>query len=215
MGLRPSNTRTEPESAAGTSTDQPRPPQPQVTPPAGGSGSIRINNVVPVCPGTRPEEGTPTSATPTGEEDGGGPAEGGGERVVSVEKEGCAAVVVFPERQLAQVVLADGTVVTGDRRGAYEVSRLPPSSLSAGPSRPLDPPTGAPIRRRAAEGGRRRGVHVRAREARPGGQRRSLQDEPRGPRRLRGHRPRREPLPGSSERPPSPVERPDPASACR
>ncbi len=43
------------------------------------------------------------------------------ERVLLVEKEGCATVVMYPERHTAQVFLADGTVVTGDNRGAYQV----------------------------------------------------------------------------------------------
>lgn len=44
------------------------------------------------------------------------------ERVVLVEKEGCATVVMYPERRVAHVSLADGTVITGDGRGPYEVS---------------------------------------------------------------------------------------------
>ncbi|XP_068612151.1 sperm-associated antigen 17 [Brachionichthys hirsutus] len=43
------------------------------------------------------------------------------ERLVLVEKEGCAAVVLDPERRSASVSLADGTVVTGDAQGAYQV----------------------------------------------------------------------------------------------
>lgn len=79
------------------------------------------------------DEGEPT---PTGrgrvpgrgsEEDASGPADDGKagsnrERVVSVEKDGCATVVMFPERRAAQVVLADGTVVTGTSQGTYEAS---------------------------------------------------------------------------------------------
>lgn len=43
------------------------------------------------------------------------------ERVVLVEKEGCATVVMYPERHAAHVFLADGTVITGDNQGAYQV----------------------------------------------------------------------------------------------
>lgn len=43
------------------------------------------------------------------------------ERVVLVEKEGCATVVVYPERHMAHIFLADGTVVTGNNNGAYQV----------------------------------------------------------------------------------------------
>lgn len=43
------------------------------------------------------------------------------ERVVLVEKEGCATVVMYPERHTAHVFLADGTVITGDNQGAYQV----------------------------------------------------------------------------------------------
>nr|XP_020479386.1 sperm-associated antigen 17 [Monopterus albus] len=43
------------------------------------------------------------------------------ERVVLVEKEGCATVVVYPERHTAHVFLADGTVITGNNQGAYQV----------------------------------------------------------------------------------------------
>uniref|UniRef100_A0A671YZ06 Sperm associated antigen 17 n=1 Tax=Sparus aurata TaxID=8175 RepID=A0A671YZ06_SPAAU len=48
------------------------------------------------------------------------------ERVVLVEKEGCATVVMYPERHAAHVFLADGTVITGDDQGAYQVF---PSSM--------------------------------------------------------------------------------------
>ncbi|XP_054457183.1 LOW QUALITY PROTEIN: sperm-associated antigen 17 [Anoplopoma fimbria] len=43
------------------------------------------------------------------------------ERVVLVEKEGCATVVMYPEQHMAHVFLADGTVVTGNNQGAYQV----------------------------------------------------------------------------------------------
>lgn len=43
------------------------------------------------------------------------------ERVVLVEKEGCATVVMYPERQTAHIFLADGTVITGNNKGAYQV----------------------------------------------------------------------------------------------
>ncbi|XP_041635673.1 sperm-associated antigen 17 [Cheilinus undulatus] len=43
------------------------------------------------------------------------------EWVVLVEKEGCATVLMYPERQMAHVFLADGTVITGTNQGAYQV----------------------------------------------------------------------------------------------
>ncbi|XP_071333844.1 sperm-associated antigen 17 isoform X2 [Trachinotus anak] len=43
------------------------------------------------------------------------------EQVVLVEKEGCATVVMYPERHTAHVFLADGTVITGNNQGAYQV----------------------------------------------------------------------------------------------
>ncbi|XP_047456717.1 sperm-associated antigen 17 isoform X2 [Mugil cephalus] len=43
------------------------------------------------------------------------------ERVVLVEKEGCASVVMYPERHTAHIFLADGTVVTGNHQGEYQV----------------------------------------------------------------------------------------------
>lgn len=43
------------------------------------------------------------------------------ERVFLVEKEGCATVAVYPERHTAHVFLSDGTVITGDNKGSYEV----------------------------------------------------------------------------------------------
>ncbi|XP_069374874.1 sperm-associated antigen 17 isoform X3 [Paralichthys olivaceus] len=43
------------------------------------------------------------------------------ERVMLVEKEGCATVVMYPERHTAHVFLADGTVITGNNLGAYQV----------------------------------------------------------------------------------------------
>lgn len=46
------------------------------------------------------------------------------EQVVLVEKEGCATVVMYPDRHTAHVFLADGTVITGNNHGAYEVGRV-------------------------------------------------------------------------------------------
>lgn len=43
------------------------------------------------------------------------------ERVLLVEKDGCATVVTYPERHAAHVFLSDGTVITGDNEGSYEV----------------------------------------------------------------------------------------------
>lgn len=43
------------------------------------------------------------------------------ERVVLVEKEGCATVVMYPEQHTAHVFLADGAVITGNNQGAYQV----------------------------------------------------------------------------------------------
>ncbi|MEQ2164337.1 hypothetical protein GOODEAATRI_005641 [Goodea atripinnis] len=43
------------------------------------------------------------------------------ERVVLVEKEGCASVVMYPDRHAAHVLLADGTIITGNSQAEYEV----------------------------------------------------------------------------------------------
>ncbi|XP_008296225.1 sperm-associated antigen 17 [Stegastes partitus] len=43
------------------------------------------------------------------------------ERVVLVEKEGCATVVMYPERHTAHIFLADGTVITGNNQAEYQV----------------------------------------------------------------------------------------------
>ncbi|XP_043953530.1 sperm-associated antigen 17 isoform X2 [Gambusia affinis] len=43
------------------------------------------------------------------------------ERVVIVEKEGCASVVMYPSRHAAHVFLADGTIITGNNQAEYEV----------------------------------------------------------------------------------------------
>lgn len=43
------------------------------------------------------------------------------ERVVIVEKEGCASVVMYPKRHTAHVFLADGTIITGNNQAEYEV----------------------------------------------------------------------------------------------
>ncbi|RVE60620.1 hypothetical protein OJAV_G00182680 [Oryzias javanicus] len=43
------------------------------------------------------------------------------ERVVMVEKEGHATVLMHPQRHTAQAFLADGTVVTGNNQGEYEM----------------------------------------------------------------------------------------------
>lgn len=46
------------------------------------------------------------------------------ERMVLVEKEGCATLVMYPERHTAHIFLADGTVVTGNNQGEYQVCGL-------------------------------------------------------------------------------------------
>lgn len=46
------------------------------------------------------------------------------EQVFTVEKEGCATVVMYPERHTAHVFLADGTAITGNNQGDYQVSSL-------------------------------------------------------------------------------------------
>ncbi|XP_055012804.1 sperm-associated antigen 17 [Boleophthalmus pectinirostris] len=43
------------------------------------------------------------------------------EKVVLVEKEGCATVAMYPDRHMAHIFLADGTVITGNNEGAYQV----------------------------------------------------------------------------------------------
>ncbi|XP_067379815.1 sperm-associated antigen 17 [Channa argus] len=43
------------------------------------------------------------------------------ERVVVVEKEGCATVVMYPGQRTVHAFLADGTVITGNNQGAYQV----------------------------------------------------------------------------------------------
>ncbi|MED6233077.1 hypothetical protein ATANTOWER_006589, partial [Ataeniobius toweri] len=48
------------------------------------------------------------------------------ERVVLVEKEGCASVVMYPDRHAAHVLLADGTIITGNSQAEYEV--FPPGA---------------------------------------------------------------------------------------
>lgn len=58
--------------------------------------------------------------------DGSGPGRSSRERVVLVEKEGCATVLVFPHRPAAQVLLADGSVVTATSQGTYEASPAQP-----------------------------------------------------------------------------------------
>ncbi|XP_051799625.1 sperm-associated antigen 17 [Acanthochromis polyacanthus] len=43
------------------------------------------------------------------------------ERVVLVEKEGCATVVMYPECHTAHIFLADGTAISGTNQGEYQV----------------------------------------------------------------------------------------------
>lgn len=43
------------------------------------------------------------------------------ERVVMVEREGCATVVLYPQRQAMHVFLADGTALSANNTGVYEV----------------------------------------------------------------------------------------------
>lgn len=73
------------------------------------------------------QDSVPSEDFKKSEEDVSQPGDGGTtqsnrEKVVSVEKEGCATVLMVPERGLAQVVLADGSVVTGTSQGTFEAS---------------------------------------------------------------------------------------------
>ncbi|KAM4611571.1 sperm-associated antigen 17 [Polymixia lowei] len=43
------------------------------------------------------------------------------ERILLVEREGCATLVMYPERRTTHVFLADGTVVTANCHGTYQV----------------------------------------------------------------------------------------------
>lgn len=46
------------------------------------------------------------------------------ERVVMVERAGCATVVLYPQRRTMHVFLADGTALSANNSGVYEVRRL-------------------------------------------------------------------------------------------
>ena len=122
-----------------------------------------------------------------------------GETVVSVERDACATVLMFPERRTAQVLLADGTVVTATTQGTYQASPASGSGSESerGPDSPASAPSGASGQRREPGGGQRRDVHVRGRRA-SGGRRARLQDEPHGRGGLRGHGLGGKPLPGHS-----------------
>lgn len=43
------------------------------------------------------------------------------EKVVVVENEACATVLMYPERHVVEIWLADGTVITGNNTGGYQV----------------------------------------------------------------------------------------------
>ncbi|XP_019714346.1 sperm-associated antigen 17-like [Hippocampus comes] len=43
------------------------------------------------------------------------------EKVVMVENEACATVLMYPERHVVEIWLADGTVITGNNTGGYQV----------------------------------------------------------------------------------------------
>lgn len=58
----------------------------------------------------------------------GGPAR---EKVVMVEKEGCATVVLYPQRQAMHVFLADGTALSANNSGVYEVRGQQPLAVKA------------------------------------------------------------------------------------
>ena len=76
---------------------------------------MKLRRSVPVTP--PPAGGRGPGGDSEEEEEEAGPVE----RVVLVEKDGSAQVMVFPERSAAHVFLADGTVVTGDGCGVYQV----------------------------------------------------------------------------------------------
>ncbi|XP_077598799.1 sperm-associated antigen 17 [Stigmatopora nigra] len=46
---------------------------------------------------------------------------GNKERVLMVENEACATVLMYPERYAAEIYLADGTIITGNYEGVYQV----------------------------------------------------------------------------------------------
>lgn len=133
------NMQTEPESPLGTRTGQ----QPQVTHLSSRMMQINKNSScdspfvgVLVKQGekwtsggelTPTQDSVPREDFKKCEEDVSQPGDDGTtqsnrEKVVSVEKEGCATVLMIPERRVAQVVLADGSVVTGTSRGTFEAS---------------------------------------------------------------------------------------------
>lgn len=141
------NMQTEPESPLGTRTDQ----QPQVTHLSSRMMQINKNpsydflfvgvpvkqtekttplsggELTPSLTPTPTQDSVPSEDFKKSQEDLSQPGDDGTtqsnrEKVVSVEKEGCATVLMIPERRIAQVVLADGSVVTGTSQGTFEAS---------------------------------------------------------------------------------------------
>lgn len=53
------------------------------------------------------------------------------EKVVMVEREGCATVVLYPQRQAVHVFLADGTALSASNSGVYEVRDQQPLGFKA------------------------------------------------------------------------------------
>lgn len=53
------------------------------------------------------------------------------EKVVMVEREGCATVVLYPQRQAVHVFLADGTALSANNGGVYEVRDQQPLGFKA------------------------------------------------------------------------------------
>lgn len=81
----------------------------------------------PVGQGELPLQADPgESQTRRSDEDGCGPGRSSRERVVLVEKEGCTTVLMFPHRPAAQVLLADGSIVTATSQGTYKASPAQP-----------------------------------------------------------------------------------------
>ncbi|TWW63233.1 Sperm-associated antigen 17 [Takifugu flavidus] len=101
------NMQTEPESPPGTRTDQ----QPQVT-----QLSSRMDSV--------PSEDFKKSEEDVSQPGDGGTTQSNREKVVSVEKEGCATVLMIPERGVAQVSPSNGgqLKIHGDGTCAYTSS---------------------------------------------------------------------------------------------
>ncbi|XP_057709656.1 sperm-associated antigen 17 isoform X1 [Corythoichthys intestinalis] len=84
-----------------------------------GRPSSTADDVVNGCTGVDGQSPDESAAMNSKTHEVGSPAHK--EKVLLVENEACATVSMYPERHMAEICLADGTIITGNYEGVYQV----------------------------------------------------------------------------------------------